>query len=620
MERLRTGFEKAKEFAVSNPLAFVSFAVWVVTLVVVYLRDRSWASTVRDLERALSAVEFDKNRLMEEVQSVKGENIQELCKVAFELMQKSASESAEALAREIPKYFGSSTFLQIIFLLSCILFEFNLLFSGLSLKVGGKNVNSVLIIQTLNFLSKYHPITSLIFGVFVILRSGFAWIGLLDRSNYVDEMLRWQLSFYLAGVLAYVINNLAGAKKYLPKDWNDWQESLKQSSWWIWLLSRASGLHNPNLAGVNLLWLALKTVFAYGIRYFFYYRRQGCAFDDRNHVFFINTIVHIWVVFLSALLFYLPVIFLNLNRLQQEYPTTWFVALVRRTVLTWMQAINRWMSDQQTLGLYTFFLMVILAVYVFRFLYFLWTAKCTWYAWFVSWIFVHIHIALVLFALPGLNFLMQRLKMHKMVRTPFVEKFGEGLLQVNQGRQEKDATSEGSEVPSSDTGAAPDGDNGPKLNTDEAKRLGETYYEETLLSAMLYGVFTDLSPLKQEREDKKKQEAANTEEKKAPEEEDLEDQELYMVFNLVLQSDLLAMEEEDAAAAAAEEEAQEQASPSPSKAAKTEFESSASADGDFSTEGSDDATLHHRRPHAVDQEQEEEHPKEPVHYEHDKLD
>lgn len=616
MESMRTGFEKAKEFATSNPLAFVSFSVWVVTFVLVYLRDRSWASTVRDMERALSAVEFDKNRLMEEVQNVKGEDIQELCKVAFELLQKSANESVEALAREIPKYFSSSTFLQIFFLLSCILFEFNLLYSGLSLKVAGKNVNSVLIIQTLNFLSKFHPITSLIFGVFVILRSGFAWIGLLDRSTYVDEMLRWQLSFYLAGIVAYVINNLAGAKKYLPKDWNDWQESFKQSSWWIWLLSRASGMHNPNLAGVNLLWLGLKTFFAFGIRYFFYYRRQGCAFDDRNHVFFINSIVHIWIIFLSALLFYLPIILLNLNRLQQESPATWFVAFVRRTVFTWMQVINRWMSDQQTLGLYTFFLMATLVIYVFRFLYFLWTAKCTWYAWFVSWIFVHVHIALVLFALPGLNFLMQRLKMHKMVRTPFVEKFGEGLLQVNQSGQ---STSSDKAASSSndDTATSTDGDTGPKMNTDEAKRLGETYYEETLLSAMLYGVFTDLSPLKQEREDKKKQEAA-AEEKKSPEEEDLEDQELYLVFNLVLQSDLLAMEEEDVAAAEEQEEQEgQEAQSSPLKESKPDFDSSTTGDemnGNSSSEASD-STLHYRR-----SQQSEEVPKEPVHYEHDKLD
>lgn len=612
MESLRTGFEKVKEFATSNPLAFVSFSVWVVTLVLVYLRDRSWASTVRDLERALSAVEFDKNRLMEEVHNFKGEDIQELCKVAFELLQKSANESVEALAREIPKYFSSSTFLQIVFLLSCILFEFNLLYSGLSLKVAGKNVNSVLIIQTLNFLSKYHPITSLIFGVFVILRSGFAWIGILDRSTYVDEMLRWQLSFYLAGVLAYLINNLAGAKKYLPKDWNDWQESFKQSSWWIWLLSRASGLHNPNLAGVNLLWLGLKTFFAFGIRYFFYYRRQGCTFDDRNHVFFINTIVHIWIILLSALLFYLPIILLNLNRLQQESPATWFVALVRRTVFSWMQVINRWMSDQQTLGLYTFFLMATLAVYLFRFLYFLWTAKCTWYAWFVSWIFIHIHIALVLFALPGLNFLMQRLKMHKMVRTPFVEKFGEGLLQVNQSGQS--ASSEKAASAADDAAASPEGEPGPKMNTDEAKRLGETYYEETLLSAMLYGVFTDLSPLKQDREEKKKQETA-TEEKKTTEEEDLEDQELYLVFNLVLQSDLLAMEEEDAAAAE-EQEAQEEAS---SKEAKPDVESSTftnEMDGNSSSAEAPDSTLHNRR----SQQHSEEVPEESVHYEHDKLD
>jgi hypothetical protein len=533
MERLNKGVRVVGEFASSNPVVFALSIVWLITIFLVFLRDRSWSATVRDMERALASVEFDKNRLLDQMSGPDGGDINEFCKIAFEVLQQSAANTVEAVKKEIPNYLGFTALLQIVFLLSCILFEFHLLYSGINLKDAGKNVNVLLIVQTLNFLSKYHPITSLCLGVYIIAKSSLAWLGFFNRNDFVHEMFRWMLSYYFAGLIGYIINSLAGAGKYLPKDWNGWKESVQQSSWWMWLVSRAFGLHNPALAGGNLLWLALKTFFAYAFYYFFYYRKQVCEFDEQNHVFFINNLVHIWIIFGSTLIFYFPTMYLNINRLQSGNEQSWLVAYVRQRAVALVTTINTFMSDQQSLGLYTLFLMLSLAVYVLRFLYFLWTSKCTWYAWFVSWIFLHAHIGIVLLALPGLNFLMQRLKMQKSVQSSFVEKFSEGLSQVN--------PTEESEAKENSTSA--DAQTPPNMSKEEACRLGETYFAETLLSAMLIGFFTDLSTLKQEREDQKKKDQT---EGKSVEENDIEDQELYMVFNLVLQSDLLEMTEQDA--------------------------------------------------------------------------
>lgn len=563
---------KLREFATGNPLAAALIIMWVVTIVAVFVRDRLWNARVNDLERALTALEFDRSRILSQFENPIGENLEALCKDVM-IMQQATSGALDAVSKEIPQYFGWASISQILLFTSSILFEFYYLYSGLNLSRSSKVVDNTLIITALNFLSKQHPVTSLILSLWTLLRAAAAWIGFLDRNSFVVDTFRLLLGLYIASIISFVGINLGGIRKYLPQDMASWQQSLQQSSWWLWLVGRALGLHNPAVANRNLIWLVVYTVGMYPIRYFFYYRTQVCAFDTRNHVFFINTIMHLLLLVIAGLLFYTPVIILNIHRLQQEAEQadvnntnkpTWIVSLLRSIVVASMTSVYKLCSDQQTLGLSIFFIIASLVIFVLRFFYFLWTGKCTWYAWLVSWMFLHIAIAVVLFSLPGLNFLMQGLKLHKIVRKSFVEKFREGLLLVKPdattGNDESTISTEDDKKERDVQGpaeTAKEGETTPTgssntMTVEEARILGEQYYEQTVLTAILYSYFTDLSFLKPEGEgekakDKPKKNEADKDNEASEEQQQLEDQELYQVFNLVLQSDLMTMDGEDSA-------------------------------------------------------------------------
>jgi hypothetical protein len=77
----------------------------------------------------------------------------------------------------------------------------------------------------------------LIFAVVFIL-CGAAWIGLLDRSIFAPVMLKFIVIWTSANYVSYWMYNFWTLRPYLPKSLESFTSSVKQPTWWLWLLSR----------------------------------------------------------------------------------------------------------------------------------------------------------------------------------------------------------------------------------------------------------------------------------------------------------------------------------------------------------------------------------------------
>lgn len=340
------------------------------------------------------------------------------------------------------------------------------------------------------FLSRHHPISTITFFTTVFFTACVAWMGFITRSVFVHETMNWLLSFYCASVFSYFFHNFLQLKHYLPTTTESFMQSIRNFHWWVWLISRFFGIveYDTIITSSTILWFIVSLFCFYPVRYFYYYRRSTCAFDERNHIYFVNTIAHMSFVVIFSYFFYaiavcLPVLEQKLYREskkekeEENHQNSYLIQYITRL----LHKLNSFMDTNYYSALIIASAIVNTALFVLRFLYFLWTGKCTWYSWCVSWSFLVSHLVLLIFSLPVLNYLFVRSKVDKTFRNDFIERLSENLARVK-GSESKSIEQEQEDA------------------VKEYRLIGEQIFDRAMQKTLLFILFTDVSQLRTEGE------------------------------------------------------------------------------------------------------------------------
>lgn len=550
---LISGAQSAKVWAEEDVVRSAACTIAATSLVIMFFRERSWSFLIQQQMQALDTLETDNRVIFDKLSTL---SLQQSGNAEVDSMLDSCSKYCNCaldttghVKKPAPAvvYFGWTAVLQLLLLISVKLFE-NLNLYWCPNIAEGKAFNKQLLLKALNFLVKYSPISAVAFFLMMSLWCFVAWLGIVNRDLFVTNAFRWLLSLYIAIFIGYIVSNVAGAAKYIPSDWSTLSQNARELSWWTWLLGRAFGLNNMSTALNNMIWLGLLTWFIFPIRYFFYYRHASCANTEGNHIFFINTMGHCFLFTAACLLFYCPAVLLSLLDLQDmdlednKKPdnTPYLVKTFRNWVKLSSERLQGGWGDQQTMGLTTLFFIVSMVIYVLRFLYFLLTSGCTWYAWLMSWIFVHVHIGLVFFCMPGLNFLMQRLKVDRAHKQIFTANMIAKLIAPSEKNSEVATMA---------------------MDEKQAKMVSDRFYEGTMNRSLVFCYFNDTSALEKDEKSKEKLEKKS--------EEDDTDNVLTTVFKMVISEELA--DDEEAAS-------DQQAEPLPDDAPSNEYETNQTAE------------------------------------------
>jgi hypothetical protein len=275
--------------------------------------------------------------------------------------------------------------------------------------------------QIKNFLSKHHPVCTILLCSCMYLFSWLPWFGLVSYTLTASWIVQILCSFLLSTWLCFLFCNLRQLRRYLPHSVDELKEKIHDTDWWLWLCSRVFGCYDISSAKSSLLWLLGAVWTCWPFRYFLFSGHHCCSTTSTAHTWVVNNAAYLSVLCIVMYTFYAVVIILpSLVELQPQDSV--FKRILAKLLLSFRPVLT-WAGKSTSVAL----LIVAAALHsvfaIGRLLWFLWQGQLTWYAWLVSWMFVHMHIALSITALQAVSVLLWQNNVEHLCKEHFVSQY-----------------------------------------------------------------------------------------------------------------------------------------------------------------------------------------------------
>jgi len=363
--------------------------------------------------------------------------------------------------RSAPVYFDLSGVIQLFLFCALVLLEYHYIHVPITLHRGTaqevdaeRNPEQPVRRELQDFLLRKYPLTQLAVGVTLVVLGIAAWwgLGITNRDAFVATCLKCVISLLLAGPLAYISHNLMRIKQYFPKDSEQWQKSIRDWHWWLWLCSRLIGTYDLRTGTRTLLWLFCLLWYLWPVRYFFYYRFVSCSDADRSvgsgsavgvgrtgssssnssseTIFLVNMIAQTAFMLVCCYAIYLVSLLKPAAKSQRHvYHKGIGISAVQLGLLG---AILEKLDSANGVALLALGSVGNSLLVLIRVLWFCVFSTCTYYACLIAMMVVHVHIGMTIYTLPCVNALMQKYSTILTYKEVFVTQCSEQLLQHQQ--------------------------------------------------------------------------------------------------------------------------------------------------------------------------------------------
>jgi hypothetical protein len=341
--------------------------------------------------------------------------------------------------------------------------------------INGEVAYKQILLKVNEFVLKRHPILTSVVFIVVAMLTPLAWVGIFDRIFFVNCTLKVILSFCNASLLFFVAHNGRRLIRYFPRDSDEWRLSLLDWNWWLWVVSRLLGVYDLASGTATALWMGSVMWYVWPFRYFFYYSATTCpsglvsaissgavhaqelAQRGAVSVFLVNMVGHSSLLAACCFLLYLLVIIPPL-------PAT--APLHSNLIMRMWSVVQRWSENSMFVAALSMVSVCNSLLALFRVAWFVFlSSPCGFYAGCVSWMFVHAHIGMSVWALPVVNALMQRSAVIQAHRDQFATHFRDETVKASSA---EDAT--------------------PVSGTD-AEAIGTELFDNVLILSTLFFVF-----------------------------------------------------------------------------------------------------------------------------------
>ena len=130
-----------------------------------------------------------------------------------------------------------------------------------------------------SFILLWYPLITTYIYVIILYLAILAWFGYINRTHFINQSYKFIINYLITTPIINILINLKRFNRYLPSTLQQWYNSMKSISWWMWLVSRILGIYNLQQCILYITRIVVILLLIWPYRYYFYYR-DSCIIDN----------------------------------------------------------------------------------------------------------------------------------------------------------------------------------------------------------------------------------------------------------------------------------------------------------------------------------------------------